>query len=211
MDEESPSIKKLREIKDDGIKAAQLSIDKALSTQQDEFAFGYLIAKAQERERKVLANLAPEYRDMIEAKGELNLNEIISEIDERYNFKELLANRGVEIYLKQNGYSLEAKGSKTEQNKSDEEKASSLVLPLPEREQQQVLNHITERFKQEIVSNIIIEGNNVRQLYRPLIDAAAPYFQQLLSSHVSATGLSLNNIDFFVYSVTSLYVLFTLT
>ena len=33
MDEESPSIKKLREIKDAGVKAAQLSIDKALSTQ----------------------------------------------------------------------------------------------------------------------------------------------------------------------------------
>lgn len=192
------AIEKLKQIKEAGVAAAQGSINQALASDDNQLGFKFLIAKAEERESKVLEFLAPQYKNMIKAAGELNLNEIVNQIDNDFNFKELLANRGVEIYLKQKGYSLEAKGSKTEQNKSDEEKGQSLNVPLPEKEQQELLNNIVERFRDNIIGQVFVETEgkfNTRQAFQPIVDMAGTYFQQLINSKVSATGLSLNNID----------------
>ena len=187
------SLQKLRKIKENGVKAAQSSINQALATEESQLSFHYLIAAAKKREQAALEKLNPKYKAMILNAGFLNLNEIITQIDNEFNFKELLPGGAIEQYLQDQGYNLEAKGSA--QKKSEADQQQSLVLPLPEKEQQQVLSHITEKFKQEIVSTIFVEGNNVRQLYKPLIDAAGPYFQQLLNGRISATGLSLDNID----------------
>lgn len=197
LDENSPrsSLAILKSIKQRGVEAAMSSVNSLLDTTEGAIGFSFLIQRAKDRENQALSKLDPQY---LPPEGQaLDLNTIVTDIDNKFHFSELLAGGAIERYIQDQGYILEAKGAKSQQNKTDDEKNESLVTVLSPAQQEEIINYIGNKFTSEILSDLTAKtgSNFISDARGVVLKRAGEYFQQMISSKVGASGMSLNNID----------------
>ena len=189
------SLDMLRQIKEAGVAAATASVDALLDTEEGALGFQYLIAKAKSREELALSKLAPEFRP---GPGEpIDLNDIVARIDAQYGFNELLAGGAIERYIQNQGYILEPKGSKKEQNKNSDELNESLVTVLSTKQQQEIISAIGDKFINQIIGNLTAKAGSqfISSARIVILGASSNFFYDLINQALISQGLNLNNTD----------------